>query len=117
MRLRLWARLVLGALLVGSVGPKTLAQPSLPALAPNSSGRPELLTDPTVAAPPNGRPTMLPDSVPEQPSSGAIVLFGQYDFLRLRRQGNDYAIIDPNLGPVPQGPIQSLEGAPQSGFR
>src|SRR5688572_5349721 len=108
MGLRLWASLALAALLVGAAP----GQEGTPA-PQNPSGRPELLTDPTTSALPNGRPTMLPDSVPEQPPSGAIVLFGQYDFLRLRRQGNDYAIIDPNTDAVPEGAIHSLDGVPQ----
>jgi hypothetical protein len=117
MGLRIWAMLAAAALLLASAPQQVLAQPASPAAAQNTAGRPELLTDPTATAPPSGRPTTLPDSIPEQRSSGAIVLFGEYDFLRLRRQGNDYAIIDPNTDAVPEGPIHALDGVPQSGFR
>jgi hypothetical protein len=117
MGLRLWAKLAVATLLVASARLEALAQPASPAATQNAVGRPELLTDPTTPAPPHGRPTMLPDSVPEPVSSGAIVLFGEYNLLWLRRQGNDYAIIDPNTDALPEGAIQSLNGGPQSGFR
>lgn len=121
MGLRLWARLAVAGLIVGAAESATFAQQNLPLTplpaAPNLIGRPELLSDPTLGSVQNNRPARLPDSMPEQPTPSAIVIFGQYDFLRLRRQTSDYAIIDPNTDAVPEGSVRMLEGVPQSGFR
>src|SRR5262245_37487926 len=91
------------------------SQQPLAPLPPSS--RPELITDPTLGPFNPNRPSRLPDDVPSNCSPGQIVLNFEYLFLRPRRQGNDFAIADPNDDGVVEGPVQALNSGFASGFR
>jgi hypothetical protein len=86
-------------------------------LVPLPRTQPELISDPTNSMNNPGRPTRLPDDVSSTGSAAQVVFSLDYKLWRPRRQANDFAIADPNVDGVVEGPIQSLNPGFDSGFR
>ena len=86
-------------------------------LVPLPRSQPELISDPSNSLNNPGRPTRLPDDIPSAGSAAQIVFELDYKLWRPRRQANDFAIADPNVDGVVEGPIQSLNPGFSSGFR
>lgn len=86
-------------------------------IVPLPRTQPELISDPTNSLTNPARPTRLPDEIPPTGTPAQIVFNLEYKLWRPRRQANDFAIADPNVDGVVEGPIQSLNPGFSSGFR
>lgn len=88
-----------------------------PPLVPQPRTQPELISDPTNSMNNPGRPTRLPDDVSSAGSAAQIIFSLDYKLWRPRRQANDFAVADPNVDGVVEGPVESLNPGFRSGFR